>query len=66
MKPVAAIGEEGERWIAGTWSRGVIERQLLGAIAVAVQRGNALTMLAGFTRAAAVSPRGESESEGAV
>ena len=47
---VAAIGEEGERWSLGTWGAGSIQRQLLSAVAVAVQRGNALTMLAGFTR----------------
>jgi hypothetical protein len=28
-----AIGEEGERWSAGTWTSSAIERQLLGAIA---------------------------------
>jgi hypothetical protein len=47
---VRAIAEEGERWSAGTWTNARIERQLLGAIAVAVQRGNALTMLAGYSR----------------
>ena len=31
-----AVGEEGERWSAGTWDSGVIERQLLSEIAVAV------------------------------
>ena len=45
-----AIGEEGERWSVGTWTSGAIRRQLLGAIAVAVQRGNALAMLSGYTR----------------
>ena len=30
------------------WNSGVIERQVLNVIAVAVQRGNALTMLAGL------------------
>jgi hypothetical protein len=49
-----AIAVEGERLSAGTWSSGEINRQLLGAIAMAVQRGNALAMLAGYTRAAAV------------
>ena len=47
-----AVGEEGERWSAGSWTRGAIERQLLSQIAVAVQRGNALAMLSGYTRAA--------------
>ena len=47
---VEAIGEEGERWSMGTWKSGDIKRQLLGAIAVALQRGNALTVLTGYTR----------------
>ena len=51
MRLARAIGEEGERWSAGTWHSGLIERQLLGSIAVAVQRGNALAMLCGYTRA---------------
>ena len=56
-----AIGEEGARWSQSTWKRGAIERQLLCEIAVAVQRGNALTMLSGHTkavRARAVPQRG--------
>jgi hypothetical protein len=48
---VAAIGEEGERRSVETWSRGAIERRLLGAIALAMQRGNALTKLAADTKA---------------
>ena len=50
-KLVRAIGDEGEKWSAGTWSSDDIQRRLLSAIAVAVQRGNALTMLTAFTRA---------------
>ena len=53
LKLVGAIGEEGERWSAGTWTSGAITRHLMGAIAVAVQRGNAMAMLCGYTRAAA-------------
>jgi len=49
---VKVIGDEGERWTAGTWSSGLIERELLASVAVAVQRGNALSMLCGLTRAA--------------
>ena len=45
VKLVEAIGEEGERWSAGTWSSGHIKRMLLGSIAVALQRGNAMVML---------------------
>ena len=51
VRLVNVIGEEGERWSAGTWTSSAIERQLLGAIAAAVQRGNALAMLTGYTRA---------------
>ena len=51
---VRAISEEGERWSAGTWTYGSVKRQLLGSVALAVQRGNALTMLSGFSRAASV------------
>ena len=47
---VRAIGEEGDSCSLGTWNSAVIERQLLSAIAVAVQRGNALAVLAGYTR----------------
>jgi hypothetical protein len=46
-----AVGEEGESWSAGTWTSGSIQRYLLSGIAVAVQRGNALAMLSGLTRA---------------
>ena len=35
----------------GTWSAASIERQLMGAIAVAIQKGNARGMLMGYTRA---------------
>jgi hypothetical protein len=53
MELVGAIGEESERWSAGTWTSAAITRHLLGAIAVGVQRGNAMAMLCGYTRAAA-------------
>ena len=55
VRLVTVVGEEGERWSAGTWSSGSIERHLLGAIAVAVQRGNAMAMLVGYTRATQIS-----------
>ena len=51
---VEAIGEEGERWSRGTWKSESIERHLRGAVAAAVQRGNAMAMLCGFTRATGV------------
>ena len=50
---IEAIAEEGARWSAGTWTEKGIQRQLLGAIATAVQRGNGMAMLAGYTRAMA-------------
>ena len=52
VKLVEAIGEEGERWSAGTWNSGHVKRMLLGSIAVAVQRGNAMVVLSGYTRSA--------------
>ena len=58
VRLIEAIGEEGELWSAGTWNDSHIKRMLLGVIAVAVQRGNAMTMLSGFTRSA--SARAES------
>jgi len=45
------VSEKGEKWSRGTWTASEIRRQLLSAIAVAVQRGNALAMLTGYTRA---------------
>ena len=50
---IKATGEEEQRWSAGTWSIVSIER-LLGSVAMAVQRGNALTMLSGVTSIACV------------
>ena len=61
VRLVRAVGEEGERWSAGTWNSGLIERELLAVVAVVVQRGNALAMLCGFTRAASKRARGYSE-----
>ena len=58
-----AIGEVGERWSAGTWDSRVIERQLLSEVAVAVQRGNALAMLSGYTRALRASAMREQRKE---
>ena len=51
---VEAIGEEGERWSMGAWKRESVERHLRSAIATAVQRGNAMAMLCGYTRATGV------------
>ena len=47
---VKAVAEEGERWSAETWGSGSIARYLLNAIAVAVQKGNAMAVLVGYTR----------------
>ena len=63
LKLVEAVGEEGEQWSAGTWTSAAITRHLMGAIATAVQRGNAMAMLCGYTRAvrvAAAAVSGES------
>ena len=51
---VEATGEEDAMRNAGTRTSAAITRHLLGAIAVAVQRGNAMAKLSGYTRAAAV------------
>ena len=58
---VEAIGEEGERWSMGTWKSGDIERRLLGTIAIAVQRGNAMAMLLGYTRSAQMRKAGRAD-----
>jgi hypothetical protein len=65
LRLVQAIGEEGERWSMGTWDSGSIERRLLGTIAIAVQRGNAMAMLMGYTRTAQAHGAGR-EKDGAV
>ena len=62
IKLVQAIADDGERWSAGTWSSARIEQQLLGAIAVAVQRGNALAMLPGYARSCGAR-KGQTVSE---
>ena len=64
VRLVRAIGEEGERCSAGTWSRGWIERMLLSLVAMAVQRGNAMAMLSGYTRSAGAGTSGEGERAG--
>ena len=43
LRLVRVISEEGERWTAGMWSSGSIERHLLSAIAIAVQRASAVS-----------------------
>ena len=48
---VAAVGDEGEQCSMGTWLSSSIQRHLLNAIAVEVQKGNAMAMLTGYTRA---------------
>ena len=54
-----------EKWRngAGTWSRGHIERLLLGSIAVAVQRGDVLAMLTDCSRMTSSTPRMREASE---
>ena len=63
MRLVEAISEEGARWSAGTWTSAAITRHLLGAIAVAVQRGNALAMLSGYSSATRAAAAGQDETE---
>ena len=57
VKLVRAIGDEGERWSAGTFRTAQIERHLLSAIAVTVQRGNALGLLSGYTQMTSMRAR---------
>jgi hypothetical protein len=52
LRLIQAVSEEGERWSAGTWTSAAITCHLMGAIATAVQRGNAMALLSGYTRAA--------------
>ena len=51
---VRAIGDERERWLAA-WSSVGIQHHLLGCIAAAIQRGNAMMMLTGYSRATALA-----------
>ena len=46
---IADAGEE----MLGLWPKDEILKQLVGAVSVAVQRGNGMTFLAGYTRAMA-------------
>ena len=64
LQLIQAISDEGERWSAGTWTSANITRHLTGAIATAVQRGNAMAMLSGYTQAARV--HAAAEENGAV
>ena len=61
---VRAISDEGARWSGGTWNSAAITRHLMGAIATAVQRGNALTMLSGYTRAVRAGSGAEGSGAG--
>ena len=56
FKLVQAVGDEGERCM-GAWSSDGIQRYLLGCIAMAVQRGNALAMLTGYARTVSARTR---------
>ena len=43
----------------GTWSKGSMERELVAAIAVAVQRGDAMALGTCYTRASSAQARTE-------
>ena len=49
---LAAMGSMGDEQL-GVWPRHVVIRHLVGAVATSVQRGNAVTWLAGYSRALA-------------
>ena len=60
---VRAISDEGARWSAGTWTSAAITRHLMGAIAMAVQRGNAIAMLSGWVHTDSTSTGSSSGRE---
>ena len=64
LQLIQAVSEEGERWSAGTWTSTAITRHLMGAIATAVQRGNAMALLSGYTRAARINAATEKSGAG--
>ena len=61
LRLIQAVGEEGEKWSAGTWTSAAIRRHLTGAVAIGLQRGNAIAMLSGYSRTACGSTRGRNE-----
>jgi hypothetical protein len=50
IKLLSAMGDMGEEQL-GMWPRHVVIRHLIGSVATAVQRGNAVTWLSGYSRA---------------
>jgi hypothetical protein len=52
IKLLSAMGSMGEEQL-GVWPRHVVIRHLMGAVATAVQRGNAVAWLGGYSRALA-------------
>ena len=57
IKLLSAMGDMGEERL-GMWPRHVVIRQLMGSVATAVQRGNAVAWLSGCSRAlAAIAQR---------
>jgi hypothetical protein len=58
LKELSRAGEEH----LGLWPRDVIVRQLLGSVAVAVQKGNAMTVLSGYSKAVTMA-RGKAGAE---
>ena len=62
---VRAVAEEEERWRERTWNSGSVERYLLDAVAVAVQKGNATAVLVGYTRTTQTNRAGRGR-QGAV
>jgi hypothetical protein len=56
------IADAGEEQL-GLWPKGAILKQLVGAVSIAVQRGNSMSLLAGYTRAMAMGEEGDSRKE---
>ena len=63
LRLIQAVGEEGEKWSAGTWTSAAIRRHLTGAVAIGLQRGNAIAMLSGYSRTARVGAREDGTRE---
>ena len=60
IKLLSAMGDMGEEQL-GMWPRHVVIRHLIGSVATAVQRGNAVTWLSGYSRALTALAQGRGE-----
>ena len=56
------VADAGEEQL-GLWPKAAVLKQLTGAVSIAVQRGNAMSFLAGYTRAMALGAEGAAGQE---